>query len=60
MTSFVVILQVKNQEGSTNTDPFMVAHGDLGMKLAIKNMFLAQNTIIYRCNLKGKPVASAT
>ncbi|KAH0457731.1 hypothetical protein IEQ34_013046 [Dendrobium chrysotoxum] len=63
----ILMSKVENQEGVANfddilnnTDAFMVARGDLGMEIPIEKIFYAQKVMIFKCNMQGKPVVTAT
>ncbi|URE38889.1 Pyruvate kinase [Musa troglodytarum] len=65
--SIMLMSKVENQEGVANfddilanSDAFMVARGDLGMEIPIEKIFYAQKVMILKCNMKGKPVVTAT
>lgn len=65
--TIMLMSKVENQEGVanfddilSNSDAFMVARGDLGMEIPIEKIFYAQKVMIFKCNIKGKPVVTAT
>ncbi|KAK8477866.1 hypothetical protein V6N13_131460 [Hibiscus sabdariffa] len=65
--NILLMSKVENQERVANfddilakSDAFMVARGDLGMEIPIEKIFLAQNLMIRKANVLGKPVVTAT
>ena len=62
-----LIAKIEKPEAVTNIDSIidiadgvMIARGDLGVEIPLQEVPIVQKEIIKKCNLKGKPVITAT
>ncbi|XP_068899376.1 pyruvate kinase-like isoform X2 [Tenebrio molitor] len=66
-SNILIISQIENQQGLDNVDDIIkasdgiiVSRGDLGNEMDQEEVFLAQKSIIAKCNKVGKPVICTT